>query len=343
MIIKKDDFLDIDGKIEKKDFCTKYTSKIDLNAPIDDYYGDIMYSFQLSPIYNHMSKNHAHKYFIIDFGSDTVMVCIKNLSFFADKYLRLQMYPKSLSGDTTNEKIVFDKLSEIEEFHMMWINESDSHLYENNPKYRTRVVDNNYYDEIGTRWIDLNSPKWLRRRKIKRFFDDDFFRLKKATINHYDSIIECLDTWTESKKNDLHNKAFIKFFKENYQWVITNPDIEVLLFVYSDHPKNDDKVLGCSIIGKFGNISYQTMLEFSLTNRTNDIDEYSDKRYKTFLQGSAQIMNYFHIQYFQDNKLSKYLSYAGTTSTKAKKHKEANYSKVENITSIYMNEDKKRQ
>jgi hypothetical protein len=343
MIIKKDDFLNIDGKIEKKDFCTKYTSKIDLNAPIDDYYGDRMYSFQMSPIYNHMSKNHAHKYFIVEFESDSVIVCIKNLSFFADKYLRLQIYPKSLSNDTNNEKIVFDKLSQIEEFHMMWINESDVHLYENNPKYRTRVVDTNYYDEIKPRWIDLNSPKWLRRRKIKRFFDDSKFNLKKATSQDSKSIIECLDAWAESKKNDLHNKAFMKFFKENYEWVINNPDIEVLIFTYSEYAVCKDKVLGCSIIGKFGNESYQTMLEFSLTNRTNDIDEYSDKRYKTFLQGSAQIMNYFHIKYFHDNNLAKYLTYAGTTSTKAKKHKESNYSKVENITSIYMNEDKKRQ
>ena len=214
MLIKKDVFLGIDNKIEKKEFCTKHTSKIDLKAPIDNYYGDRMYSFQLSPIYNHMSKNHAHKYFIVEFESDTVMVCIKNLSFFADKYLRLQIYPKSLSNDTTNEKIVFDKLSQIEEFHMLWVNESDSHLYEDNPKYRVRSVDTNYYDEIKPRWSEINKPKWLTRRKINRFLIDDTFELKKATIQDSKSIIECLDTWTESKKNDLHNKAFMKFFKE---------------------------------------------------------------------------------------------------------------------------------
>jgi hypothetical protein len=342
MNIELDKFLNINGDISKQDFCKKYTSKIDLNSPIDDYYGDRMYSFQLSPIFNHMSKNHAHKFFIVVFESDTVMVCLKNLSFFADKYLRLQLYPKSLNSNTDNEKVVFDKLSEIKEFHMMWVNEDVKHLYEDNPKYRAREVDSNYYDEIKERWCEVNSDRWLRRRKIKRFLTDDKFRLKKATKENYDSIIECLDTWTESKKNDLHNKAFITFLKDNYEWCINNPDIEVLVFTYSEYAKCYDKVLGCSIIGKFGNKSYQTMLEFSLTSRTNDVNEFEDKRYKTFLQGSAQIMNYFHLKYFYENKITEYLSYAGTTSSKAKKHKVRNYSKVESITSIYMNEDKKR-
>jgi hypothetical protein len=337
MVIEIDKFLSIDSEIHKKDFCDKYTSKIGLNSPIDDYYGDMMYSFQISPIYNHMSKNHAHKYFIVDFEDDSVMVCLKNLSFFDARYLRLQIYPKSLTNDTKNEKIVFDKLSKINEFHMMWVNESYAHLYKDIPKYRKRILDCNYYDEIKPRWEEINKPRWLKRRKINRFLKDGTFCLKKATSSDSDSIIQCLDTWKETKKSDLHNKAFINFFKENYEWVINNPNIEVLIFTYSENLVCKDKVLGCSIIGKFGNESYQTMLEFSLTSRTNELDEYSDKRYKTFLQGSAQIMNYFHIKYFYENKLSKYLTYAGSTSKKAKKHKDLNYSKVENITSIYMN------
>ncbi len=82
-------------------------------------------------------------------------------------------------------------------------------------------------------------------------------------------------------------------------------------------------VLGCSIYVKMGD-SYQNITEFSRTMRSCQI-EINDDRFKVFLQGSAQIMNYFHLKYFLNK--TKILSYAGSIEKdKLYYHKLNNYS-----------------
>lgn len=315
-------FLDIDNDVTIKHYYDNFSKPIKLDTPIDNYYGDDMYSFQLSTLYNYMSNGYSHRYLIIDFGDDSVMVCMKYVNIFQYKYMRIQSYPRSLNGIKTNEVIVYNKLKELVIFEMLWVTENEK------IPYNERIVDSNYYDDISERWVDINRLKWLKRRKINRFKVDEEFKLVEATENDYDNIMVCLNTWCVGKGKSLHNKKFIGKIKNNYEWVIGNDDIKFIIFKYNDI------ILGGAIYGKFGGNSYQNMLEFSLTTRTNSATEIDDPRYKTFLQGSAQIMNYFQLEYFKENTDVKYLTYAGAKDSKLKKHKQNNYSKVINYYGV---------
>lgn len=203
-------------------------------------------------------------------------------------------------------------------YEKMWVSDFDKKDW----NYDKRIVDTNYYDNISDRWEEINKPKWRKKRKINRFFIDGKFKLSLATLSDYENIITCLNVWSNGKGKSLHNKTIIDFIKNKFEWFINRQDI--LFFVF----KYDNTILGCTICGKFGGNSYQSILEFSLTTRTNNKDEIVDSRYKTFLQGSAQIMNYFHIKYFKEYTDVEYLTYAGALDTTLKKHKQNNYSNV---------------
>lgn len=317
MNININEFLLINNDIDRKDFYINYTKPIDINTPIDDYYGDVIYSHQLSTINNHLSDNNLHKFMIINFDGDSVMVCMKLVNMFKYVYLRVQIYPCSLNGIKANELIVYNKLKELDAFEKMWVSTFDKSGWD----YKTRILDLNFYDKIDTRWVEINSPKWLKKRKINRFLTDNTFGLHKASTDDYDSTIACLNVWCDGK-DKLHNIKIINNIKNNYEWLINNENIEFLLAKY----RGD--VIGAAIFGKFGGNSYQSIFKFSHTSRTNAANEDDDPRYCVYLHKSAQIMNYFHIKYFKKNTTVEYLTYAGSTSTSLKKYKQKNYSDV---------------
>jgi hypothetical protein len=317
MNIKDLDFFNIPLSIDRKEFMTKYFSNIRENAPIDSFFKNDWYNFQISGIYNFLSDNSSHKWMVVQFDHDEVLVSIKFVTNFTNVYIRLQHYPKSLSGIKENEDIVFNKLKEFEYVNLLW--ESKFNIDKYTLDWNKRVVDTNFYDNVVERWKEVNGNHYMKKRKIKRFLKDDDYYLIKAEEKDLSDVKECFSEWSSFKEKNkgLHNKKlFNKIFKE-WKYLITNPSIEVLLFKYKE------VLLGCAIYVKMGN-SYQNITEFSRTIRSCEL-VIDDERFKTFLQGCAQIMNYFHLKYFLNK--TNIISYAGSMEKdKLYYHKLNNYS-----------------
>ena len=284
------DFLNIPVNIERKEFFKNNFSDIREYAPIDSFFKNEWYNYQICGIYNYLSDNNSHKYLIVKFEEDEVLVSIKFVTNFKNVYLRLLHFPKSLTKNKENEYRVFEKLKQYEYIQLLWENENNINNYDFN--WIKRIVDTNFYDIVKDRWKDIHKGDYLKKRKIKRFLSDSDFYLKKATINDLPFVEDCFNEWSVFKNTEkgLHNKKlFNKLFK-NFNYVVSHSEIEVLLFKYKD------VVLGCSIYVKMGD-SYQNIVEFSRTTRSCLLN-IEDPRFKVFLQGSAQIMNYFHLKYF---------------------------------------------
>lgn len=237
---------------------------------------------------------------IVKFFDDEVLLCVKFVTNFTNVYIRIQQYPISLNNISINADIIFKKIKDIESVELLW--ECEDNISKYNFDWNKRIVDVNFYDNIPLRWEEINKNKYLYKRKLKRFLDDDDFKLIKCDVNDIHLVKDCYDEWVSFKGNKLHNKKlFNKIFKD-FNYIINHTDIEVLLFKYKNI------VLGCSIFVKMGT-SYQTITEFSRTIRS--YKGILEDKIKTFLQGSAQIMNYYHIKYFL-NKNINILTYSGS-------------------------------
>jgi hypothetical protein len=316
MYIKELDFFSIPLSTDRKDFMKKYFSNIREDSPIDSFFKGEWYNFQLSGIYNFLSDNTSHKWLVIQSDTDEILVSIKFVTNFTNVYIRLQHYPKSISGNRENEDRIFNRLKEFEYVNLLW--ESENNIDKYDFDWNKRIVDTNFYDIVESRWKEVNNNHFMKKRKIKRFLKDGDYYLVKALEKDLEIIKECFNEWSSFKeKKGLHNKKlFNKIFKE-WKYLITNPNIEVLLFKYKEI------VLGCAIYVKMGD-SYQNITEFSRTIRSCEL-VINDERFKIFLQGSAQIMNYFQLKYFLNK--TKIISYAGSIEKdKLYYHKLNNYS-----------------
>ncbi len=336
MIIKKNDFFSISNQIDRKEFIQNYFSNVkDSGILIDNFYVNSWYNYQLSNIYNFLSDNYSHKFLIVRFeeedNKDDVLVSIKFVTNFKNVYIRIQHYPKSIMNNIENEKAVFNFLKTFSYIQLLWENEANIQKY--NFEWNKRVVDINFYDIVPQRWEYMNRKDFLKKRKINRFLKDNTFYLTKASLLDLDSVKECFNEWSEWIKDykGLHNKKLFENIFKQWDYLVSDSDnIEVLLMKYNN------VVIGCSIYVKMGN-SYQNIAEFSRTiwNCKMEVD---DKRFKTYLQGSAQIMNYFHMRFFL-NKGVGIISYAGSIEKSGSlyKHKVNNYSKKEYYYSTNLN------
>jgi hypothetical protein len=336
MIIKKNDFFSISNQIDRKEFIQKYFSNIkDSGILIDNFYVNSWYNYQLSNIYNFLSDNYSHKFLIVRFeeedNKDDVLVSIKFVTNFKNVYIRIQHYPKSIMNNIENEKAVFNFLKTFSYIQLLWENEANIQKY--NFEWNKRIVDINFYDIVPQRWEYMNRKDFLKKRKINRFLKDDSFYLTNASILDLDSVKECFNEWSEwiKEHKGLHNKKLFENIFKQWDYLVNDSDnIEVLLMKYNN------VVIGCSIYVKMGN-SYQNIAEFSRTIRNCKM-EVNDKRFKTYLQGSAQIMNYFHMRFFLKKGVD-IISYAGSIEKSGSlyKHKVNNYSKKECYYSTNLN------
>lgn len=319
MVIKDVDFFSISYEIDRKDFIQNYFTNIKDSVLIEKFYKNDWCNYQLSKIYNFLSNNHSHKFLIVSFEKDEVLVSIKFVTNFKNVYIRLQHYPKSLSNNRELEDKVFDFLKNFSYIQLLW--ESETNIQKYNFEWNKRIVDTNFYDIVSERWEDMNKGNFLKKRKLKRFLKDDIFYLVKANVNDLDLVKDCFNEWSEWIKDNkgIHNKKIFENIFKEWEYLINNPDIEVLLMKYYNI------VIGCSIYVKMGE-SYQNITEFSRTIRSCKL-EIDDERFKTYLQGSAQVMNYYHMKFFL-NKGVKIISYAGSIDKGSLfKHKINNYSK----------------
>jgi hypothetical protein len=174
------DFLNIEENIDRKIFLKKYFSLIREDSPVDLFFKDKWYNYQISGIYNYLSDNNSHKWLVVKFDdNDEVLVSIKFVTNFTNVYIRLQHYPISLLSKKNNEDIVFNKLKNFEFIELLWEDESniDKHKF----IWNKRIVDINFYDIVNERWEFLNSKSYMRKRKINRFLKDDEYYLTKAS------------------------------------------------------------------------------------------------------------------------------------------------------------------
>lgn len=175
---------------------------------------DTMLPYYTMPTYSEYSKNHAHKYVIVEINGDSVLVLFKRISIMTTKYCRLIGTPISLNGNGWNELEVLKVLKENALVNQVWFTADDEHRLNRVgiEKEDDTPVDYDYFSIVKFRRDYTNRGKWKSKRGVNKAINGGIY-MARAESKDLDKMLDLDERWIDFKESIKHNVEGKKRFQ----------------------------------------------------------------------------------------------------------------------------------
>jgi len=169
------------------------------------------YSYEYNVVINEWQR----KLSIIRIDNDMVIVFIKFVNMFQHRYNRLEGTPISVSGNKTNEKLVFDKLISsgiCQKVVTLDVEKFDMKIHKRHDYW-------NFYSDIKNNYLRMNS-RWKTKKGITKLLDDNLMSWRiagKSDVNKISNLCESFELWKKQVEKS-------KFLSKNLKDGIVNYD-----------------------------------------------------------------------------------------------------------------------
>ena len=210
--------------------CTPKLLKPFFDNRVFRYGTDGMWGREYTPSFARFKKNSNCRVCVVEIDDDYVLVLLKNISFFKNKFTRISFLPQSLNNNTSNEEKVLSALINNKLINQVTFIEKEWDLINKLGLEPDGVLRVDYYNIIEERFKYVNTGKWMRGCHIRRVFGNNNFVFRQALPQDIKKMYELSKRWEEKKNKDGHNTSGIHFIYKVYDYLEFQDPDDVLAY-----------------------------------------------------------------------------------------------------------------